>query len=157
MANVIIPMVARDREEFKTAVRLKRTAIIIDNAEIEETVRKNVKKSTGIFTASGASGAAGILGIAAFGAIPVLGGAVLTASLAAYAIGAAVCGGQTLADGLCKYTAIRDELTGKLILIRVWGANAIKKGDTIQGTGFLCTKENLKKQEKAAKQMKGGA
>lgn len=155
MANVIIPMVARDREEFKTAVRLKRTAIIIDNAEIEETVRKNVKKSTGIFAASGFSSAAGVLGIAAFGAIPVLGGAVLTASLAAYAIGTVVYGGQALADGLCKYTVIRDELTGKLVLIRMFGANAIKKGDTIQGTGFQYTKENLKKQEKAEKQMKG--
>ena len=156
MANVIIPITARNAEEFKAAVRLKRTAIIIDNAEIEEAVRKSVKKSTGIFSASGASGAAGVLGIVAFEAIPVLGGAVLIASLAASAIGTAVGGGQALADGLCKYTAIRDELTGKLILIRVWGANTIKKGDTIQGTGFQYTKENLKKQEKAAKQMKGG-
>lgn len=156
MANVIIPITARNAEEFKTAVRLKRTAILIDNDEIEAAVKKSVKKSTGVFAASGFSNAAGALGVVAFATIPVLGAAVLLSSLAATAVGTAVGGGQFLADGLCKYTVIRDELTGKLVLIRILGVNAIKKGDTIQGTGFQYTKENLKKQEKAAKQTTGG-
>ena len=145
MPNSIVPITVKTKEEFQTAVRLKRTAIIIDNKEIEDAVKKAMQKSSGFSTASSIGCGAGWAGIVAFFAIPVVGAGVLLASAAATVIGTALGCGQELVDGLTKYAMIKDTPNDRIVLIRVNGKNAIKKDDTIQGVQFVYSRKNLKK------------
>ena len=151
MPNSIIPITVKTREEFQTAVRLKRTAIIIDNKEIEDVVKKEMQKSSGFSATSNISCGAGLAGIVAFFAIPVVGAGVLLASAAATVIGTALGCGQELIDGLTKYAMIKDTPNNRIVLIRVSGKNAIKKDDTIQGVQFVYSRKNLKKKMKEIK------
>ena len=156
MPNSIVPITVKTDAEFQAAVRLKRTAIIIDNKEIEDVIKKAVEKSSGFSTASSIGSSAGLLGLAAFFAIPAVGAGVLLASAAATVIGSVLGCGQAIIDGLVNYAIIEDTPSNRMVLIRVDGKNAIKKGDTIQGIAFEYSRKNLKKKMKEIKKTREG-
>ena len=161
MPNEIVPVTVKTKDEFQAAVRLKRTAIIVDNAEIETVVKNAMQKSKRFDTVNNVVGTVGvtgvIAGIAAIAVLPVAAAAataimaVTFTSAGAAAISAALGLGQEIADALIKYAMIKDEQSAHVGLVRIRGKNAMKKGDTIQGLAFQYSAKNLKEKMKAAK------
>ena len=161
MPNEIVPVTVKTKDEFQAAVRLKRTAIIVDNAEIETVVKNAMQKSKRFDTVNNVVGTVGvtgvIAGIAAIAVLPVAAAAataimaVTFTSAGAAAISAALGLGQEIADALIKYAMIKDEQSAHVVLVRIRGKNAMKKGDTIQGLAFQYSAKNLKEKMKAAK------
>ena len=161
MPNEIVPVTVKTKYEFQAAVRLKRTAIIVDNAEIETVVKNAMQKSKRFDTVNNVVGTVGvtgvIAGIAAIAVLPVAAAAataimaVTFTSAGAAAISAALGLGQEIADALIKYAMIKDEQSAHVVLVRIRGKNAMKKGDTIQGLAFQYSAKNLKEKMKAAK------
>ena len=161
MPNEIVPVTVKTKDEFQAAVRLKRTAIIVDNAKIETVVKNAMQKSKRFDTVNNVVGTVGvtgvIAGIAAIAVLPVAAAAataiiaVTFTSAGAAAISAALDLGQEIADALIKYAIIKDEQSTHVVLVRVRGKNAMKKGDTIQGLAFQYSAKNLKEKMKAAK------
>lgn len=165
MPNEIVPVTVKTKDEFQAAVRLKRTAIIVDNAEIETIVKNAMQKSKRFDTVNGVVGTVGVTGVVAGIAACVVSIAVLPVAAAAAtaimavtftsagaaAISAALGLGQEIADALIKYAMIKDEQSAHVVLVRIRGKNAMKKGDTIQGLAFQYSAKNLKEKMKAAK------
>lgn len=133
----IIPIIVSNIDELGQAIRLERTAILVENKDMYSALQDREKKSNQKHKlrkiGKGASAATGIASFIAciFGPVGIFMASayVLTASLLTF-------GGSSLAglgkSELDKYKIIMYEEMELLVLVKTKGTNAITKNDSIK-------------------------
>ena len=132
----IVPIVASNNEELAQAIKLQRTAILVNNKDMYEfliTSEKESKKRKKISkTGKRTSALVGLGGLAAalFGPVGIFIGATYASVAGLLAYGGSVLVGIQKSD-LENYQVAFDEENERLVLWKIKGKNAMKKDDVI--------------------------
>lgn len=132
----IAPIVVSNNEELAQAIKLQRTAILVNNKDMYEfliTSEKESKKRKKISkTGKRTSALVGLGGLAAalFGPVGIFIGATYASVAGLLAYGGSVLVGIQKSD-LENYQVAFDEENERLVLWKIKGKNAMKKDDVI--------------------------
>lgn len=132
----IVPIVVSNNEELAQAIKLQRTAILVNNKDMYEfliTSEKESKKRKKISkTGKRTSALVGLGGLAAalFGPVGIFIGATYASVAGLLAYGGSVLVGIQKSD-LENYQVAFDEENERLVLWKIKGKNAMKKDDVI--------------------------
>ena len=132
----IVPIVVSNNEELAQAIKLQRTAILVNNKDMYEfliTSEKESKKRKKISkTGKRTSALVGLGGLAAalFGPVGIFFGATYASVAGLLAYGGSVLVGIQKSD-LENYQVAFDEENERLVLWKIKGKNAMKKDDVI--------------------------
>lgn len=132
----IVPIVVSNNEELAQAIKLQRTAILVNNKDMYEfliTSEKESKKRKKISkTGKRTSALVGLGGLAAalFGPVGIFIGATYASVAGLLAYGGSALVGIQKSD-LENYQVAFDEENERLVLWKIKGKNAMKKDDVI--------------------------